>query len=90
MIDVYMDDKLTDVDTRADLQTKMTDRKFQSLPKKYDQLSFTSVNISQQPDGSVVFHQSAHAKRIQVLLKNCILLHFGLEDTKWLRSVTLV
>lgn len=70
MIFVYVDYQLVAGDTAFEIETKMIEQKFQSRPGHCDQLSFAGVEISQQPDCSVVMHQRPHAERIQLLPKH--------------------
>lgn len=83
MISVYVDDQLSAGDTTFDNETKVTERKLQSRPGQYDQLSFFGVEISQQADGSVFMHQRANAERIKILPKSCNFAEFRSRRLKF-------
>lgn len=86
MISVNVDGQLTAGDPAFDNETKIKEHKFKSHPRKYDRLSFTRVEISQQPDGCVVMNQRPHAECIQLIPKHCTFADFRsrLHELEWL------
>lgn len=86
MIAVYVGDQLSAGTPAFEEETKITERQFQSRPRKYDHISFAGVEISQRPDGSVLMHQRPHADRIQHLPKSCTFAEFrsGRQELAWI------
>lgn len=86
MIAVYVDDQLAAGSPQFAEDTKLTERSFQCHPLKHDRLSFPGIQISQQPEGSVLIHQRPHAELLQALHKHCSFsdFHYPRYELAWL------